>query len=99
MKLDFHIPFLNLDGTPYQEAGEPILLSKLLKSALSYLTEGLEPLKGLDWMIKLEKGEVLDLDGADREKLKKLISEGMKGLSLLARGRLMEVFDVKPSSE
>jgi hypothetical protein len=99
MKLNFSIPFLNLDGTPYQEGGETILLSKILKSALSYMTEGIEPLKGLDWMLKLEKAEELDLDPVDRDKLKKLISDGFKGMTLVARGRLLEVFEAKPAAE
>jgi hypothetical protein len=95
MKLNFAVPFLNLDGTPFQENGENILLSKILKNALSFVQEGIEPLKGLDWMLKLEKGDVLDLDRSDSEKLKRLITEGIKGLSLIARGRLLEVFDQK----
>lgn len=95
MKLNFAVPFQNLDGTFHQENGEPLLLSKVLKNGLSFLTEGIEPLKGLDWMLKLEKGEILDLDRADQEKLKKLITDGIKGLTLIARGRLLEVFDTR----
>lgn len=99
MKLNFNIPMLQLDGTPYKEpGGEDVLLSGVLSTALSVMTEGIEPLKGLDWMLKMKQGEILDLDRADQDKLKKLIESGFKGMSLLVRARLLEVFEQKGTS-
>ncbi len=61
MKLNFHVPFLQLDGTPYKEInGDDMLLSTLLANALSTHTEGIEPLKALDWMLKLKNGDLLE---------------------------------------
>lgn len=96
MKLNFNVPVLQLDGTPYKESnGDDVLLSTVLVNALSQHTEGIEPLKALDWMLKMKKGESLDLDRADLDKLKKLIDSGFKGMAVLLRGRLLEVFEKK----
>jgi len=96
MKLNFHVPFLQLDGTPYKEInGDDMLLSTLLANALSTHTEGIEPLKALDWMLKLKNGDLLDLDRADQDKLKKLIDPGFRGMQILIRGRLLEIFEKK----
>ncbi len=93
MKLNFNQPLLQLDGTPFKEGDQDTLLCKVLATALTFITEGIEPLKALDWMVKLQQGEVLDLDRTDQEKLKKLITEGFKNMSMLVRGRLLEVFE------
>jgi flagellar motor switch protein FliM len=92
MNIDFNKPLLQLDGTPYKDGEQEAIMAKVLAAALATVTEGIEPLKALDWMLKLQKGEVLDLDRTDQEKLKRLITDGIKNMSMLVRGRLLEAF-------
>jgi hypothetical protein len=95
MIIDFNRPLLQLDGTPYRDGEHDAVMARVLAVALTTVTEGIEPLKALDWMLKLQKGEPLDLDRVDQDKLKRLITEGIKNMSMLVRGRLLEAFSVE----
>jgi len=95
IKLNFKIPLLDVDSTIMKENGEDLLLSNILGNALRVLTDGIEPMKALDWMLQLRTTGVLDLDRADQDKLKKLLNDSasFRGMIMLVRGRLLEVFE------
>jgi hypothetical protein len=83
--LDFNIFLKNVDGTDTEAK-----LSKSLSEFLASETQG-PALKLLGWVERLSKGEILEVDEADEDLLKKTI-ETSNRMTVLLRGQLLRVF-------
>lgn len=89
MKLDFNKPFVDLSGDVIPETDQ----GKTLASALS---QSLDPKEGdlikyWEWAQKSHKGEVLDLDTADRKKIREFIEKS--NFNVLVKAQLLETMD------
>jgi len=85
MKLNFNFDLLGLDEQPIEGANA----GKLLANALAQGSKG-DALKFWDWAVSLNKGEVLDLDSSDQEKIKNFIKDS-EGFTILAKAQLLQV--------
>lgn len=104
--LDFKIPAFLLDGkTPFMEGvvkdgketqtGQPLMLNKLIANGLAMPTkkdknEDLH--KIMDWAQALYKGDKIELDKSDTEKLRTIIKEEFK-LSRLIEWQIETIID------
>lgn len=93
MKLNFNADLLNVEGDPIKNKnGENLRLNGVLASSIMGSTSKENVVKFFDWAIKLQQEGVLDLDKADQALLKTTI-ENLDGITVLGKGRLLEVFD------
>ena len=92
MKLNFNVPIFDLDGNPIPDTNA----GKLLANTLVYQPEG-EIIKLFDWALILNKGEILDLDRADRKYMTDFIKNS-RTLTLLAKKQMLDILD-KPNGE
>lgn len=88
MKLNFDKHILDLGGNPIQGAQK---LGQFLAEMLVMQAEG-NVLKHFDWALKLHKGEVIDLDKADKEYLKGFV-ENHKTTSILVKAQMLSTLD------
>lgn len=89
MKLNFKKPFVDLDGNDIPESDQ----GKTLASALS---QSLDPKEGdlikyWEWAQKCHKGEQLDLDTADRKKVREFIEKS--NFNVLVKAQLLTTMD------
>lgn len=74
-----------LDGQPMKESPT---LGKVLGSALVSGSKG-DPIKYLDWALKLYNEGKIEVDDADFEAIKEFIKNN-DGLTILAKGQLLK---------
>ena len=85
MKVDFNFDLLGLDEQPIEGANA----GKLLANALAQGSKG-DALKFWDWAVKLNKGEILDLDSSDQETMKNFVKDS-EGFTVLAKAQLLQI--------
>lgn len=93
MKINFALPFKNLEEEEIVENGKTVLLSKVLAPVMASQTEGVDVLKFYDWSRSIFKGETIDLDRTDLDIIKNFIKSN-KQLSVLGKGRLLEALEI-----
>lgn len=86
MKLDFNFNLQDLDGKELEGANA----GKLLANTLIQQTKG-DAVKYWEWALKLNKGEIVDLDSSDQESMKSFIKESEQ-VTVLAKAQLLNVF-------
>jgi hypothetical protein len=87
MKLDLNKPVKGLDGADLKDSN----LSKILANALCGKTEGIEPVKAIDWALKLYNEGFIEIDDSDTEKLKNFIEKEENFTNLLKASLLKEL--------
>jgi len=89
MKINLNVALLDLNGKPILQSKKELNLGQLIAEALVSTSKG-PAVKCLDWAIKLQNKEVLDLDTEDQETFKKLI-EDSEVITNLAKGQALKV--------
>ena len=84
MKIDLNKSVLDLDGKEIDNAN----MGKIVANFLVNESKG-DPLKFWEWALKLNKGEVLDLDKSDQDTFKTLIKETEK-LPIITKAQILE---------
>lgn len=89
MKLNFKKPFLDLDGKEIPDSDQ----GKTLALAFS---QSLDPKEGdlikyWEWAQKCHKGETVDLDTADRKKVREFIEKS--NFQVLVKAQLLSTMD------
>lgn len=84
MKIDLNKNVIDLDGNQIEGAN----MGKIVAQFLINESKG-DALKFWDWALKLNKGEVLDLDKSDQETFKSLIKETEK-LPIITKAQILE---------
>lgn len=84
MKIDLNKSVLDLDGKEIENAN----MGKIVAQFLVNESKG-DALKFWDWALKLNKGEVLDLDKSDQDTFKTLIKETEK-LPIITKAQILE---------
>lgn len=84
MNIDLNKSILDLDGKEIENAN----MGKIVAQFLVNESKG-DALKFWDWALKLNKGEVLDLDKSDQETFKTLIKETEK-LPIITKAQILE---------
>ena len=91
MKIDFNVPLLNLDGTPATDGNQIVTLGKVFSNVLVSQPEG-DIIKLFDWALQMHRGNPVNLDRADRELLRKFVTN-CNTITILLKKRLLEVID------
>lgn len=86
MKLNFNFNLIDLDGKEIDTANA----GKLLANTLIQQTKG-DAIKYWEWALKLNKGDILDLDTSDQETLKGFIKDS-ESIFILGKAQLLAVF-------
>jgi hypothetical protein len=87
MKLNFNFNLLDLDSKEIEGANA----GKLLAGALVNQTKG-DAIKFWELSLKLNNGEVIDLDTSDQNLLKTFIKDS-ESITILGKGQLLQVFE------
>ena len=87
MKVDLNIVLVDLDGKEIDKSNA----GKLVANLLSLDRKG-DSLKYWDWALKLNKGEVLDLDPSDFDTLRRFI-KGNDNLTNLVEAQVLTQLD------
>lgn len=99
MKLDFKKPTRDIKGEPITTDGKPngpkLMMSELLSQLLLNATGKVPTVKFYDWAVSLSETGSLELDTSDQKTLEQWI-EAHESLTVLAKKKLLEVFDHKP---
>lgn len=85
--INLNVPFNDLDGKQVEGA----TLGKILSSHLVAGSKG-DPLKFFDWALKFNRGEVLEVDRSDYEKLKEFVTNS-DTLTILAKGQILPLLE------
>lgn len=93
MKVNFNVPVLNLDGNPIMEGSEPANLGRVLGNTLIMVSQG-DVLKFYGWAMKMNNKEVIDLDKADQETLRKFV-DANTNLTILVKAQIFHLLDKK----
>lgn len=94
MKLNFNVSVTGLDGRPIEDQfGRNIIAGKVLANALVMQPQG-EVAKLFDWAIALHRGEIVDLDRADQNKVREFI-ESSNQIVILVKHCLLSIMDGK----
>jgi hypothetical protein len=89
MKLNFDKPFIGLDEKEIPESNQGKTLAGALSASMD-AKDG-DVLKYWEWALKVNKGEVIDLDKADQKKLKDFIDKCQ--FNVLVKVQLLENFE------
>lgn len=93
MKLNFNLCLTNLKGETLKNGdGSDAMMNATLATALVSSTGKENITKIFDWALTLQKNGILDLDRADQSLLKGII-QNSDTLYILAKGRMLEVFE------
>lgn len=84
MKIDLNKNVTDLEGKEIENAN----MGKIVAQFLVNESKG-DALKFWDWALKLNKGEMLDLDKSDQETFKTLIKETEK-LPIITKAQILE---------
>lgn len=87
MKIDLNFDIIDLSNQAIGNAG------KLVANLLVQQSEG-DVMKHYEWAIKLNSGQVIDLDTSDQEYLKTFIKDH-KTLFIIAKAQILEVIKKK----
>lgn len=85
--INLNKPITDLDG----KIIENTTLGKLVANDLVSGSEG-DVIKFYDWAIRLNKGETIELDRSDYEKLKEFITAS-KRITILVKGQLLPLLE------
>lgn len=85
MKLDLNVPIKNLDGENIAD----ITIGKQIANALVSVSKG-DALKYYDWAVKLNKGEAIEVDRTDLNKIKEFV-ENSEVFTILLKAQALEV--------
>ena len=85
MKIDLNKSLLDLDGKEIADLN----MGKIVAQMIVQATKG-DALKFWDWALKLNKGEVIDLDKSDQEVFKNLVKEHEQ-LPIITKAQILEV--------
>lgn len=86
MKLNFNFNLLDLDGKELSDANA----GKIIATTLVQSSEG-DALKFWEWALKLNKGEVLELDTSDTTTLEAFVNS-CQTLPILTKAQILLVF-------
>jgi cell division septal protein FtsQ len=86
--INLKVPLIDLDG---KEVEREVTLGKILANQLVSSTEG-DPLKFFDWAMRFNKGETVELDRSDYEKLKDFVTKS-KTLTNLSKGQILPLLE------
>jgi len=92
MKVNFDFKIAELDGRSQANEKAGVFLGQALGRAM--VNDETKIYKFLDWGRKISTGQILDLDKADQETLKKFIVDD-KTMPVIVKGQLLEAFDNK----
>lgn len=92
--LNFKVPVLGADGQPGPSNLNDLFSGLLMNSPI----KGAVSAKYFYWALELVKSGVLTVDDPDIKTLKDFIEES-DSLTVLGRGRLLEVFNPKPAMQ
>jgi hypothetical protein len=87
MKLNFNFNLLDLDSKEIEGANA----GKILAGALVSQSKG-DAIKFWELSLKLNNGEVVDLDTSDQNLLKTFIKDS-ESITILGKGQLLQVFE------
>lgn len=85
MKIDLNKSLLDLDGKEIADSN----MGKIVAQMLVQATKG-DALKFWDWALKLNKGEVIDLDKSDQEVFKNFVKEHEQ-LPIITKAQILEL--------
>jgi hypothetical protein len=91
MKLNFNFNLLDLDSKEIEGANA----GKLLANSLVNQSKG-DALKFWEIALKLNNGEVIDLDTSDQNLLKTFIKDS-ETITILGKGQLLQLFEKSKS--
>jgi hypothetical protein len=86
--INLNVPIADLDGNRIEGAST---LGKILANDLVTGSEG-DPLKFFDWAMRFNKGEIVELDRSDYEKLKEFV-KASKRMTILVKGQLLPLIE------
>ena len=86
--INLNIPLKNLDGEPVEGVKT---LGRILANHLVAGSKG-DPLKFFDWAMRLNKGETIEIDRADYERLKEFVTN-CDTLNILAKGQILPLLE------
>ncbi len=86
--INLNYPIKDLDGNDIESAST---LGKLLANQLVSVAKG-DVLKFFDWAMRFNKGEVVELDRSDYEKLKEFVINA-ETLTILAKGQILPLLE------
>lgn len=87
MKLNFNFNLVDLDSKEIEGANA----GKLLANSLVAQSKG-DAIKFWEMALKLNQGEVIDLDTSDQGLLKSFIKEN-ESITILAKGQMLQLFE------
>lgn len=90
MKINFKKDIKDLGGETLKDSA----VNKLLANALSGKTPDIEPIKAMDWALKLWNEGELELDDSDKSTLKEFVTKS-DGFPNLAKYAIIKILDVK----
>ena len=73
MKYNFNIPFVDLDGNPTEGSQ-----GKTLANVMANGSSNTDPLKFWEFAVLLNRGEAIELDTQDKEKVESFIKNATK---------------------
>lgn len=91
MQLDFNKPLLSLDGREIQNGEDKLFLGKIFANALVSVSKG-DLLKHWDWAVAMHKGEPIEVDKSDMNKLR-LFVESSDSMTILAKKQLLDIIN------
>jgi hypothetical protein len=87
MKLDFNKSLLSLDGQPFENSN----MGKILANSLVNSNKG-DAMKFWEIALKLNKGEIVDLDSSDQSTIKEFIKTN-DSLPNITKAQILLVFE------
>jgi len=89
--INFDIPLLTLDGTPFKNGDKDFTLGSVLAPIIAQSTKG-DALKLFGWALSLYKKESLNLDQSDQNTMRDFIKNS-EHLTILAKAQLLNTLD------
>ncbi len=92
--INLDVPIKDLDGNDIIDnvvGARPTSLGKILANELVRGSKG-DPLKFLDWAMRLNKGETVEVDRSDYEKLKQFVLDH-ETMTILAKGQILPLLE------
>ena len=93
MKINMNKNLMNLDGKEMKDQN----MGKLLANILATKADGIDPIKAYDWAMTVWKGDDLEIDRSDIDKLKTLVLK-TELLTTLAKAQILLSLEVKDAN-
>ncbi len=89
--INLNVNVKDLDGKEIVEGGMTTTLGRILANQLVSGAKG-DPLKFFDWAMRLNKGETIELDRSDYEKIKEFVITS-ETLTILSKGQILPLLE------